>query len=124
MAEQIVRMEKIVRTVQEIVEKTVSRAVFTTTMERDVSITGTTVVKDVRAAALAEIRIIQTIGENARIVRTITETALRAVLIMEITAPVPSGKTASRAVSEERMRDVEIPEESRVINLKVRIWNL
>ena len=124
MAEQTVRMEKIVRTVQEIVEKTVSRAVFTTTMERDVSITGTTVVKDVKAAALAEIRSIQTTGENARTVRITTGTVLRDVLIMERTAPVPSEIIASRAVSEERTRAVEIPEESRVINLKVRIWNL
>ena len=124
MAEQTVRMEKIVRTVPETAGKTASRAASITTMERAVSITGTIAMKDVRAAALAEIRSIQTTGENARTVRITTGTVLRDVLIMERTAPVPSEIIASRAVSEERMRAVEIPEESRVINLKVRIWNL
>ena len=124
MAEQTVTMEKIVRTVPETAGKTASRAASITTMERAVSITGTIAMKDVRAAALAEIRSIQTTGENARTVRITTGTVLRDVLIMERTAPVPSEIIASRAVSEERMRAVEIPEESRVINLKVRIWNL
>ena len=124
MAEQTVRMEKIVRTVPETAGKTASRAASITTMERVVSITGTIAMKDVRAAALAEIRSIQTTGENARTVRIATGTVPRDVLIMERTAPVPSEIIASRAVSEERMRAVEIPEESRVINLKVRIWNL
>ena len=99
MAEQTVRMEKIVRTVPETAGKTASRAASITTMERAVSITGTIAMKDVRAAALAEIRSIQTTGENARTVRITTGTVLRDVLIMERTAPVPSEIIASSAVS-------------------------
>ena len=124
MAEQTVRMEKIVRTVPETAGKTASRAASITIMERAVSITGTIAMKDVRAAALAEIRSIQTTGENARTVRIATGTVPRDVLTMEKTVPVSPARIVSRAASEARMREEEIPEEIREINLKHRIWNL
>ena len=112
-----------VRTVPETEETTASRAVFTITAQRVVLIIGITVVKDARAAVLGEIRTIRTIGETARTVRTTMGIVPRAVLTTEKTDPDLLETTASRAVSEARMKVGEIPEESREINLKAPIWN-
>ena len=112
-----------VRTVPEMEETTASRAVFTITVQRVVLIIGITVVKDARAAVLGEIRTIRTIGETARTVRTTMGIVPRAVLTTEKTVPDLLETTASRAVSEARMKVGEIPEESREINLKAPIWN-
>ena len=109
-----------VRTVPEMEETTASRAVFTITVQRVVLIIGITVVKDARAAVLGEIRTIRTIGETARTVRTTMGIVPRAVLTTEKIDPDLLETTASRAVSEARMKVGEIPEESREINLKAQ----
>ena len=112
-----------VRTVPETEETTASRAVFTITAQRAVLIIGITAAKGVRTVVSGEIRIVRTTGESARTVRIITETVPRAVLTTEKTDPDLLETTASRAVSEARMKVGEIPEESREINLKAPIWN-
>src|SRR5699024_8255075 len=109
------RTEKTVRTAPEMEEITASRAASTIIMERAVLIIGITAAKGVRAVVSGEIRIVRTTGESARTVRIITGTVPRAVLTTEKTVPDPLEIIASRAVSEERTRAGEIPEENREI---------
>ena len=113
------RMGKTVRTVRQ-VGKIVLRAALTI---------GTIMAKAVRAGVLVADRIIRTTGTTAvatiaRIVKTAEMTVPRDVLTMEKTVPVSPARIVSRAASEARMREEEIPEEIREINLKHRIWNL
>ena len=117
------RMGKDVRTVRQ-EARTIVREAASIIMEKAVSATETITEKDVREAVSEETRIVRTTGvRTVRAVRIMEMTVPRTVLAMERTVPVSPVRTASRAVSEERMREEEIPEENRAANLKARIWN-